>query len=358
MYFKKALSLMVIIVLCLSLFSGCGEDKQNSTSTTTTTTATEQQNTQTGKTITVVGQNESMGFWQNVKKGAEDAAKKYGYTLDFVGLDDNTENDVKTHISNLEKALKSNSSGIVVAPMGEGYSTVLSKFYDNKIPVVLIDNADEDDVEDLEGNNKNPIVSTVATSYKQAGSLCAEKMFEKVKENIKKSEKNFFIGVIEREDSEADEAKAMGFVEKFTELADADEGTKGKYRIETESIDENGEVLDELITDNVKAVFMTHPSIADEISDIVAADTEEYKEIIFCGFDSGAKQIKWLNDEKGPQFIGGVAQDSYNLGYNAVEQCAFAIEDKDVKSQIEIDGQWYDKTNADKMKQDNIVFEK
>ncbi len=354
MNFKKVLSFVLVIVMCISLFSGCGEEEnvQNNTTSTTNPTATAE------KTIALVAYNENMAFWQNVKNGAEEAAKKYGFKLNYVGLDENQENNATSHITSLEKLFDNDVSGVVVTPIGDGYAQVFSRFYDEKIPVVQIDSVSENDIDELEGKNKNPIVSTVSTDYKGAGALCAEKMFEEIKEDIKNSENSYLIGVIRRENEKSDEEKANGFIEKFTELADADENTKGKYKIEAESEAKHGDSLNDLIEADVKAVFMAHSDIADEISDIVFANKEQYKEIIFCGFDSGAKQVKWLSEESGAKFIGAVAQDSFDLGYNAVEQCIFAVQGKDVKDNVGIEGQWYDKSNVDKMKQDSFVFEK
>ena len=351
MSFKKMLSIIMVSVLCLTLFSGCGENKNIGNATTSTTEST----LVSGKIITLVGGMESMGFYENLKKGGEEAAKKYGFTLRYMGIEDAEQSDAQTHINKLKSALENDPSGVVITPMGEGYGEILSEFYDENIPIVQIDSVARDDIENLEGRNKNPIVATVLTDYKQAGALCAEKMFEEVKDEIKKAQNTYVISVIEREEEESDEEKANGFVEKFTELADADGSTKGKYKIETE---DGADALNELKTDNVKAVFITHPEIADKISDTVSAEKDKYKDIIFCGFDSGAKQIKWLNSEDGAKFIGGVAQDSYNLGYNAVEQCIFSVQGKELKPDIKIEGHWYDKTNADKMKQDKYIFQK
>ncbi len=352
MNFKKMLSIIMVVVLCVTLFSGCGEDKNTGNTTTSTTT---ESTAVSGKTITLIGGMESMGFYENLKKGGEEAAKKYGFTLEYVGIEDTEQSDSATHIKKIETVLDKEPSGVVITPMGEGYGEILSEFYSKNIPVAQIDSITREDVEDLESKNKNPIVSTVLTDYKQAGKLCAEKVFEKVKNDIKKEENTYVIGIIEREDNAYDEEKADGFSEKFTELADTDESTKGKYKIETE---EGADSLASLMSKKVKVIFITHPEIADKISDTVSADKERYKDIIFCGFDSGAKQIKWLESEDSGKFIGGVAQDSYNLGYNAVEQCIFSIQGKELKPDIKIEGHWYDKTNADKMKQDKFIFEK
>lgn len=354
MNFKKILSIIMVVVMCLSLFSGCGEDKNNGN----ITLSTGEPNVATGKSIALVGGNENIGFYENLKKGAEDAAKKYGFTLDYIGIEDTEQSDASTQIKKLENILNNDVSGIVFTPMGGGYSEILSEFYDKNVPVAQIDSITRNDVETLESRNKNPIVATVLTDYRQAGALCAEKMFNELKDSIKNEKNTLVIGVVERDDNAYDEEKTEGFIEKFTELADADESTKGKYKIETEDESNVSESLVELMEDKVKAVFITHPSLADKISDIVSAEKEKYNDIVFCGFDSGAKQMKWLESEDSGKFIGGVAQDSYNLGYNAVEQCIFSIQGKELKPNIKIQGKWYDRTNADKMKQEKFIFEK
>ncbi len=351
MNFKKMLSLVIAIFLCFSVLSGCGEGKSSSTTTTQTNVQTEK------KLIAMLGGSENSGFWQNVKKGAQDVAKKYGYTLNYFPFDEEADNISSQQSSQLDEVLSRNVSGIVITPDGEGYSSVYSKIFDAKTPLVQINNLSEDDLEVLESNKKNPVISTVSSSFRDAGALCAEKLFEKIKEDIQKETEAYVIGVIERDNQEADKEKTEGFIEKFTELADADDSIKGKYKIETESENKYGDSFNQLLQDKAKAVFITDSKIADEVSDIVSVEAEKYNKMIFCGFDSGAKQLKWLEEEGVAEFIGGVAQNAYDLGYNAVEQCIFAVEEKQVKDKVEIQCQWYDKSNIKKLKQEKIVYD-
>jgi hypothetical protein len=67
--------------------------------------------------------------------------------------------------------------------------------------------------------------------------------------------------------------------------------------------------------------------------------------------------VKTKKTDTKTRLVGSVAQDSYSIGFNAVEQCVFAIEGKDVKKTVDIAGQWYDKTNIDKLIKENIVYE-
>ena len=77
MNIKKMLSIIMVAVLCLTLFSGCGEEKNAGNTTTSDTTGP---TAASGKTITLVGGMENMGFYESLKKGGEEAAKKYGFT--------------------------------------------------------------------------------------------------------------------------------------------------------------------------------------------------------------------------------------------------------------------------------------
>ena len=68
MNFRKMLSIIMVAVLCLTLFSGCGEDKNAGDNATTSTTGPA---AVSGKTITLVGGMGNMGFYENLKKGGE-----------------------------------------------------------------------------------------------------------------------------------------------------------------------------------------------------------------------------------------------------------------------------------------------
>ncbi len=361
MKFKKFTALLCVVVLMLTLFTACGEDNN------TTTTLDNNQGgngTNASKTIAVVAKGESHAFWQAVKKGAEDAAEKYGYNITFRGPATESSSDLPSQKEMVQTALSNNVSGLVVATIGEGFADMLTQAYDKKIPVVQFDSGIwEADIKTLETQNKNPIVSTVATSNKSAAALNAEHFYEAIKEDISKSKDTYVIGVIQHDETQTGSDRVNGFTEKFTELADADESTKGKYKIEKEVKpgDSNNayiDALNALVEKKCKAVFMSNEGVVKQVSDAIAANQGKYDGIVFSGFDAGTKQIEWIkNKDSKSKLIGAVAQDSYNIGYNAVEQCIFAIEDKDVKTKVDIEGQWYDMENIDQMIQDNIVYQ-
>lgn len=360
MKLKQIVALMVVAVMMLTMLAACGENDENQGATSLNDGGA----TNTSKTIAVVAKGESHAFWQAVKSGAEDAAKKYGYTLTFRGPASESSSDLPSQKEMVQTALSNNVSGLVIATIGEGFADMLTQAYDKKIPVVQFDSGVWDaDIKTLDSQNKNPIVSTVATSNRDAAALNAEQFFEIIKKDIADSKDTYVIGVIQHDETQTGIDRVKGFVEKFSELADADESTKGKYKIEKEVKpgDANNayiDALNALVEKKAKAVFMSNEGVVKQVSDAIAANAGKYDGIIFSGFDAGTKQIQWIkNKDAKSKLVGSVAQDSYNIGYNAVEQCVFAIEGKDVKETVDIEGQWYDSTNIDKMIQDNIVYE-
>ena len=347
---RKVISLILSVVLIAGVLSGCGSDGG--------------QQAASGKTIAVVAKGESHAFWQAVKKGAEDAGKKYGYSITFRGPASESSSDLPSQKEMVQTALSNNVSGLVIATIGEGFSDMLTQAYDRKIPVVQFDSGVwEADIKTLNSQKKNPIVSTVATSNEDAAALCAEKFFDNIKADIAKAEGKYVIGVIQHDETQTGIERAKGFTEKFKELADKDASTKGKYRIEKEVKpgDANNayiDALNALVEKSANAVFMSNEGVVKQVSDAISANPGKYDGIVFSGFDAGTKQIQWI--KKGSSkttLVGSVAQDSYSIGFNAVEQCVFAIEGKDVKKTVDIAGQWYDKSNIDKLIKDNIVYE-
>jgi len=102
---------------------------------------------------------------------------------------------------------------------------------------------------------------------------------------------------------------------------------------------------------------MSNEGVVKQVSDAIAANAGKYDDIEFCGFDAGTKQIEWIKAENGADLVGSVAQDSYQIGFEAVEQCVFAIEGKTIAQNVPIAGKWYDEDNIDEMIRNNLVYE-
>jgi len=341
---KKLLALLLVMVVACSFMVGCG-------------TATD------GKTIAVVAKGESHAFWQSVKAGAEAAGAKYGYNITFRGPASESAKDLPSQKEMVQTALSNNSSAIVLGTIGEGFVDMLTQAKDTNIPVVQFDSGIwANDIAALDAAGKNPIVSSVATSNYLASNIVAENFFAAIKEDIAASAGDYLVGVIQHDETQTGIDRAAGFVDKFKELADADASTKGKYTIAQEVKPGDADnaykaALEALSEKGADAIFMTNEGVVKQVYDAIAAAGTKYDAIKFAGYDAGTKQIEWMKKTTGPKLVGAVAQDSFQIGYQAVEQAVFALEGKEVSEEVAISGAWWDATNVDEMIANNLVYE-
>lgn len=352
MKLKKISAIFLSLLLVVLSLTGCAD------------TSAENGGNDEMKTIAVIAKGESHAFWQSVKQGAEDAAKKYGgYKISFRGPTSETASELPSQKEMVQTALSNNVSGLVIATIGEGFTDMLEQAYDQKIPVVQFDSGVwETDIKTLDEKGKNPIVSTVSTSNSNAAATGACNLFNAIKTDIASSGDIYVIGVIQHDQTDTGVDRAKGFIDEFISLADNDVMTKGKYRIvkEIKDGDSNNAYVDAinaLVEKGVDAVFMTNEGVVKQVSDAIAANSGKYEDIKFCGFDAGTKQIQWMKSTGVPELIGSVAQDSYRIGYDAVEQCIFAIEGEKVAENVPVLGKWYDLENIDEMIESKLVYE-
>ncbi|MBQ3114733.1 MAG: substrate-binding domain-containing protein [Clostridia bacterium] len=341
---KKILALMLATIFVVAALAGCGNAATS------------------GKTIAVVAKGESHAFWQSVKAGAEAAGEKYGYNITFRGPASESAKDLPSQMEMVQTALSNNASAIVLGTIGEGFVDMLSQAKDSGIPVVQFDSGIwAKDIEALDAAGKNPIVSSVATSNYLAANLAAENFFAAIKEDIAAADK-YVVGVIQHDETQTGIDRAAGFIDKFKELADADAATKGKYTVEHEIKPGDADnaykaALEALSEKGADAIFMTNEGVVKQVYDAIGAAGAKYDAIKFCGYDAGTKQIEWMKKTTGPKLIGSVAQDSFQIGYQAVEQAVMAIEGKEISEKVDISGAWWDITNVDEMIANNLVYE-
>ena len=346
---KKLIALVMALVLVLGLVA-CAPAAGNEGGSDTGSKGT----------IAVIAKGESHAFWQAVKSGAEKAAKEKGYELTFQGPASEDPKDTPSQVTMVQTALSNNVKGIVLATIGSGFGECLTQAYDKKIPVVTFDSglkAPEDITKD-----KNPIVAHVATSNKAAANINGEKLFEAVKAEIAKAtEANpYVIGVIQHDETNTGIDRAGGFEEKFKALADADETTKGKYKIEKEIKQGDADqsyvkALEALYEKGIKALFMTNEGVVKQVYDAAKSAEGKYDSIIFSGFDAGTKQLTWIKENATPKLVGSVAQDSIDMGYKAVLECITAVEGGTAKN-VDIAGAWYTAENLIAMLDSNLIY--
>ena len=341
---KKFLALLVALILVVTALAGCGAENAGQ------------------KTIAVVAKGESHAFWQSVKAGAEAAGEKYGYNITFRGPASESAKDLPSQMEMVQTALSNNAAAIVLGTIGEGFVDMLSQAKDANIPVVQFDSGIwANDIKALDAAGKNPIVSSVATSNYLAANLVAEKFFDALKDEIAAADK-YVVGVIQHDETQTGIDRAGGFIDKFKELADADAATKGKFVIEHEIKPGDADnaykaALEALAEKGANAIFMTNEGVVKQVYDAIGAAGAKYDAIKFAGYDAGTKQIEWMKKTTGPKLVGAVAQDSFQIGYQAVEQAVMALEGKGVTEKVDISGAWWNAENVDEMIANNLVYE-
>ncbi len=334
----KILALVLALVLCASLVA-CGQGGSGT------------------KTIAVIAKGETHAFWQAVKAGAVDAGKAAGYEVTFRGPTAESEEYVGSQREMVQAALNNKDvKAIVLATIGLGFSDELISAYDKKLPVVEFDSGLYSGGADIT-EGKDPTVGSVATNNKAAAAVVAENFYAYLKaQNL--LAKGYKVGIIQHDSTSTGIDRAAGFKEKMEELAKAD-GIELDINLQVKA-NNAGEYklgLTALADWGAQSIFMTNEGVVNEVFPEISDNAATYKDILFCGFDAGTNQYNWMKDagKTYALLVGSVAQDSYSIGYKAVELAIAKLEGKEV-ADVGIAGVWYNADNIDEQKDKNIFY--
>lgn len=312
-------------------------------------------------TIAVIAKGETHAFWQSVKAGAVDAGKKYGYNVTFSGAPSENVSDAPKQKMKLQAAINNKATkAVVLATIGTGFQDEIKTAYEKGIPMVEFDSGLYNNGSDVTPG-KDPRIGKVATDNRAAAALNAEQFFNYLKTNnviTKTSEGGgeFRIGIIQHDTTQTGIDRAAGFKEKMTELASTEGYNITWASTQVSEVKKYATALSALKS-TCNAIFMSNEGVVNEVQPVVLNDSS-YKSILFCGFDCGTKQYDWIKDagNKYALLVGSVAQDSYNIGYKAVEMAAKKLKGETFESNIGIAGQWYTSANVDDLLKKNIFY--
>ena len=314
------------------------------------------------KTIAVIAKGETHAFWRNVEAGATKACQESGYKLSFRGPEQETPENLPKQRELLQTAISNGVDGICFSGIGEGFSDLFQQAKEANIPVVQFDSGIwPNDYNTIVNSTKNPVVSSVLNDNHGGGELAAEKLFEFVRDDIITTG-NYTVGVIQHDETVSAYERSGGFMEKFAALADADNSTKGKVELKLQvkpDVNNNNYInaLAYLREQGADAVFMTGEPVITQIYDSIKAGANQYNDIVFVGYDAGSRQIAWMEEHAQPLLLGSIAQDSYEIGYQAVAQVIKAAKGKPVNPDITTPGVWWDINNYEELRDKKIVYE-
>ena len=331
--FTKILAILLALTFTLCAFVACQPAGNNGGSK---------------GTIAVIAKGETHAFWQAVKAGAEAAGADYGYNVTFRGPTAESEEYVGTQREMVQAALNGkDTKAIVLATIGLGFGEELNAAYENGIPVVEFDSGLYNNGADITAG-KNPTIGGVATDNKAAAGVVAENFFKFLKDNGY-AVNGYKVGIIQHDSTSTGIDRAAGFKEGMEKAAAAAGITLDiKIEVKTNNTGEYKLGLTALKEWGAQSIFMTNEGVVNEVFPEVSDNAANYKDILFCGFDAGTNQYNWMKDN-GKNYallVGSVAQDSYSIGYKAVELAAKKLAGESV-SDVGIAGVWYTAENID-----------
>ncbi|WP_018896635.1 ABC transporter substrate-binding protein [Rhizobium sp. 2MFCol3.1] len=272
-------------------------------------------------------------FWQAVKSGAEQSAKKNGVTITFEAPE--TEAMIDKQIDMLNAAIAKKPQGLGFAALdSQAEVPLLKKAHEAGIPIVAFDSGVDSDLP----------LATCSTDNLKAAAAAADKMAEAVG-------KSGEIGMLVHDQtSQTGIQRRDGFKNEI----------ESKYPdIKIVDIQYGGDPL--VATESAKAMLAAHPQIkgifaSNEGSAIglLQAARESKAKIIAIGFDSGKQQKAAIAD--GSEY-GAITQNPVGIGECVVDSLAKAIKGEKLDKVIDTGFYWYDKSNLSDPKVSAVLYD-
>ena len=284
--------------------------------------------------IHLISKGETHQFWQAVKKGAEDQAKKMNATIVFQGPASETMIDKQLEM--LDAAIATKPDAIGYAALGTTQSVPkLEAANKAGIPVYMFDTAAS--CPGPLGTASTCALGVAYTNSTAAGKLAADKM----NTLLKGKGKVLVVGHSQTNQTGIDRAK--GFIDQMKKY-------KGIKLLKTQYA-EGGDALkaQEIISaalvanKDLKGVYATNEGISIGAGQAFKARKLKNGAVKLIGFDSGKQQME--NIKSGLQ-TGAITQSPMGIGAKTVEALVNYVRDKKVPAPLIDTGfYYYDKKN-------------
>lgn len=247
-------------------------------------------------------------YWQDIKKGAEEAAKDKNIIVEFQGPDYAS---VEEGIRLIKMAYASNVSGIITYVQdSSSYNAIINKIIDDNIPFITIDS-------DAEESKR---LSYIGTDNVNSGKVGAKEMIRQVGD---KGDIGIILGGADVKNQIERVKGFTSYIEENSSLKITNKESSDSYLLQAEL------ATKKILTDNVdiKALFCT--SAQDGIGAAKAVKSMDLvgKVKIVC-FDALPETLDLI--EEGV-ISATIAQNPYVMGQEAVNTIVNIIEGKKVK---------------------------
>ena len=308
---SKLMFVVLGLLVIAALVAACGAPAAAPTSAPPTAAS---QSTGAKMYIPVISKGFQHQFWQAVKMGAEDEAKKQGVDITFEGPE--SESQVDKQMEMLQAALNKKPAAICFAALdSKAAIPLLQKAKDAGIPIIGFDSGVDSDIP----------VATAATDNIAAAGVAADKMAELI------GDSGEVAVIVHDQTSQTGITRRDGFVNQM----------KAKHpNVQVVDVQYGGG--DQLkSTDLAKAIIQAHPNLkgffgANEgsIIGVLNAVKELKKEgqIVVIGYDSGKQQIAAITS--GVE-AGAITQNPVGIGAKCVEAAVKAVKGESVPKNID-----------------------
>lgn len=301
---KNKFILLISMIFTLALLAACSSENKAS-------------NSESGKAgsggnlkIGVVLKQLNTEYWKIVMAGAEDAAKELGAEVDFLGPQ--AETQYEQQIKMIEDQIATGVNVLVVAPsQPDSVIPALNNADQSGIPVVLVDT-------DADFKDK---VSFVGTGNLKAGQLAGKHIAELLKDGDKVAILRGQMG------SQTFDERVNGFQEAL-----ADKDIEFIVQDAQHDREKSVNILENILTANpdIKAVYATSDEMA--LGAAKALANKGKQNIPLIGFDGTPNGLAALQDG---DMVANVAQDPYNMGFQAIEAAVKAVKGEKVEKRMD-----------------------
>ena len=274
-------------------------------------------------------------FWQAVKKGAEQEAKKDGARITFQGPP--SEADVEQQVTMLTNALQQKPDALGFAALDSKASApLMEQAKTEKIPVVAFDSGVESDVP----------VTTAATDNKAAAAEAAKHLAKLI------GDKGKVALIVHDQTSRSGIDRRDGFVEWIKQNAPGIQLLPVQYGGGDQA--KSADIAKSIISANpdLKGFYGSNEGSA--IGIIKGVQESGKKGITIVGFDSGKAQIDAI---KSGVMAGAITQNPIGMGAEVVQSALKAIKGQQLPKVINTGFYWYDKSNIDDPKIKPLLYQ-
>lgn len=347
---KKLIAVLMGTVMLGGVLTGCGNGGASSST-----------GSDEDLTVYLVAKGFQSQYWQSVYKGAKKAADELGVKLEYQGPD--SESDIAQQVQMFNNAVQMKPNAIGLAALDvSALNDSIREAMDSEIPIVGFDSG-------VPNAEEGAVYANAATDNYKAGELAAENTYELIKDKIASSNGSVRIGVLNQDAiSESIINRGVGFIDKITELIEADKKTvcvTGSDKFVNDSKTKPGNsadvIIDVAVPSKVEASLMATDAQTllnkDDLICVFASNDKTGeglitadenlgklgKEVIGVSFDSGTMLKTAIKDGK---LAGAVTQAPVEIGYQTVKLCVAAAKGEKIDD-VDTGSQWYTKDNMD-----------